>query len=73
MKGLGLFLTQMGPKIDYAPREKKLAKTMAKIELCDEVCGQARVRTIDKLDEACHNADDQMMLVRHRSGDHFMS
>jgi len=24
----------------------------------DEVCGQARVRPIDKLDEACTNADD---------------
>ena len=34
----------------------------------DEVRGQARVRIKDKLDEACTNADDRMMLVRHRSG-----
>jgi len=26
--------------------------------LVDEVCGQAQVRPIDKLDEACTNADD---------------
>ena len=39
----------------------------------DEVRGQAQVRTIDKLDEAYTNADDRMMLVRHRSGDHIMS
>jgi len=32
-----------------------------------------RVQTIDKLDEACTNADDRMMLVRHRSGDRVMS
>ena len=35
--------------------------------------GQAQVRPIDKLDEACTNADDQMMLVQHRSGDRVMS
>jgi len=35
--------------------------------------GQVRVRPIDKPDEACTNADDQMMLVQHRSGDRFMS
>jgi len=29
----------------------------------DEVFGQARVRTIDQLDEACTNVDDWMMLV----------
>jgi len=48
---------------------------MAKIELFVEVelRGQARVRLIDKLDEACTNADDQMMLVRHRSGNRVMS
>jgi hypothetical protein len=28
-----------------------------------------RVRLIDKLDEACTNTDNRMMLVRHRSGD----
>jgi len=54
---------------------EKPAKIMAKIELCveDKVRGQARVRTIDKLDEVCTNADDRMMLVRHRSGDCVMS
>jgi len=31
------------------------------------------MRPIDKLDEACTNADDQMMLVQHLSGDHVMS
>jgi len=35
--------------------------------------GQAQVRPIEKLDEACTNADDQMMLVQHRSGDRVMS
>ena len=35
--------------------------------------GQAQVRPIDKLDEACTNADDQMMLVQHCSGDRVMS
>jgi len=41
----------------------------------DEVSPVAtfRVQTIDKLDEACTNADDRMMLVRHRSGDRIMS
>jgi len=34
--------------------------------------GQAQVRPIDKLDEACTNADDRMMLVQHRSGDRVM-
>jgi len=35
--------------------------------------GQAQVRPIDKLDEACTNTDDQILLVQHRSGDHVMS
>ena len=35
--------------------------------------GQMRVRPIDKLDEACTNVDDRMMLVQHRSGDCVMS
>jgi len=34
--------------------------------------GQAQVRPIDKLDEACTNVDDQMMLVQHHSGDRVM-
>jgi len=38
---------------------------MVEIENCGEysVAKPARVRPIDKLDEACTNADDQMMLV----------
>ena len=35
--------------------------------------GQAQVRPIDKLDEACTNADDRMILVQHCSGDRVMS
>jgi len=35
--------------------------------------GQARVRPVDKTDEACTNADDRMMLVQHCSGDRVMS
>jgi len=35
--------------------------------------GQAQVRPIDKLDEACTNADDRMMLVQHCSGYRVMS
>jgi len=33
----------------------------------------AQVRPIDKLDEACTNADDRMMLVQHCNGDCVMS
>jgi len=40
---------------------------------CISVRGQAQVRPIDKLDEACINTDDRMMLVQHRSGDRVMS
>jgi len=35
--------------------------------------GQARVLHINKLDKACTNADDWMILVQHRSGDRFIS
>jgi len=53
---------------------KKPAKTMANKNVVEgELHGQTRVRLIDKLDEACTNADDQMMLVRHCSGDRMMS
>ena len=46
----------------------------AKIDFVEgEIRGQARVWTIDKLDEARTNADDQMMLVQHYSGDRVMS
>jgi len=35
--------------------------------------GQAQVQPTDKLDEARTNADDQMMLVQHYSGNRVMS
>jgi len=35
--------------------------------------GQAQVRPIDKLDEACTNADDRKMLAQHSGGDCVMS
>ena len=35
--------------------------------------GQARAQLIHKLNEACTNADDRTMLVRHRSSDCVMS
>jgi len=43
------------------------------ISVTGSLCVQAQVRPIDKLDEACTNADDWMMLVQHRSGDCVMS
>jgi len=43
------------------------------ISVTGSLCGQAQVRPIDKLDEACTNADDRMMLVQHRGGDRGMS
>jgi len=43
------------------------------ISVTGSLSGQAQVRPIDKLDEACTNADDQMMLVQHCSGDRVMS
>jgi len=46
---------------------RKLNSSMGRLR------GQARVRPIDKLHEACTNADDRMMLVQHRSGDRVMS
>jgi len=46
----------------------KMARKTGGNRILDEVTGQARVRPTDKQDEACTNADDRMMLVRHRSG-----
>jgi len=43
------------------------------ISVTGSLRGQAQVRLIDKLDEACTNADDRMMLVQHCSGDRVMS
>ena len=52
----------------------KLAGKMAKMHFCyGSPRGQAQVRPIDKLDEACTNADDRMMLVHHCSADRVMS
>jgi len=63
----------------------KLARKMAKMHktrakngenaflLRVSLRGQAQVQPKDKLDEACTNAEDQMMLVQHRSGDRVMS
>jgi len=53
---------------------EKPAKMAAKIVFVEgEIRGKARMKTIDKLDEARTNADDQMMLVQHYSGDCVMS
>ena len=43
------------------------------ISVTGSLRGQAQVRPKDKLDEACTNADDRMMLVQHCSGDRVMS
>ena len=43
------------------------------ISVTGSLRGQAQVRPIDKLDEACTNADDWMMLVQHCSADRVMS
>ena len=48
---------------------------MAKIEFlmkCPPVA-TLQVLPMDKLEEACTNANDRMMFVRHRSGDRVMS
>jgi len=43
------------------------------ISVTGSLRGQVQVRPIDRLDEARTNADDQMMLVQHYSGDRVMS
>ena len=43
------------------------------ISVTGSLRGQAQVRPIDKLDEACTNADDRMMRVQHCSGNRVMS
>jgi len=54
--------------------EKSPRKPWRKINFVEgELRGQARVQLIHKLNEACTNADDQMMLVRHRSGNRVIS
>ena len=60
----------------FSPHQRgKPAKMAAKMDFCRgwEICDHARVWTIDKPDEARTNADAQMMLVQHYSGDSFMS
>ena len=39
----------------------------------NDVSSRAASATMDKLNEACTNADDSMMLVRHRGGDRVMN
>jgi len=53
----------------------KLARKDGDNRILDEVSPVAtfRVQTINNLDEACTNADDRIMLVRHRSGDRVMT
>jgi len=43
------------------------------ISVTGSLRGQAQVRPVDKLDEACTKADDWMMLVQHCSADRVMS
>jgi len=43
------------------------------ISVTGSLRSQAQVQPTDKLDEARTNADDQMMLVQHYSGDRVMS
>ena len=43
------------------------------ISVTGSLRGQAQGRPIDKVDGACTNADDRMMLVQHCSGDCVMS
>ena len=66
--------------VDFMAERKKKRKKKNRVKngenrIFDGVSPVAklRVRSIDKLDEACTNADDRMMLVRHRSGDRVMS
>jgi len=43
------------------------------ISVTGSLRGQAQVRPVDKMDEACTNADDRMMLVQHYSADRVMN
>jgi hypothetical protein len=53
----------------------KVRKKDGENRIFDEVTPVATLRSLhmNKLDEVCTNADDRMMLVRHRSGDRVMS
>jgi len=50
-------------------KENSREKWRKCISVTGSLCGQAQMRPIDKLDEACTNAHNWMMLVQHRSGD----
>ena len=56
-----------------ATKENSREKWRKWISLTVAPVGQAREQIIDKLDEACTNGDDRMMLVQHSSGDRVMS
>ena len=58
---------------DYDLWKNSREKWRKCISVTGSLRGQEQVRPIDKLDEACTNADDRMMLVQHRSGDRVMS
>ena len=63
---------------DFFPEAYDLPKNSREkwrkcISVTGSLRGQAQVRPIDQLDEARTNADDQMMLVQHYSGDRVMS
>ena len=67
-----------GPRYSTMTRLQLVGKTRGEkwrkcISVTGILRGQAQVRTIDKLDEVCTNADDRMMLVQHCSGDCVMS
>jgi len=76
--GCGCRRRKRGPGSSAIPLYKhsldnSCEKWRKQISVMSELRGQARVQPIDKLDEACTNADDRMMLVRHRSGNRVMS
>jgi len=61
-------------KVTSVTRAKNSREKWRKcISVTGSLRGQAQVQPIDKLDEARTNADDQMMLVQHYSGDRVMS
>ena len=64
---------QLVVPLSYQCIENSREKWRKCISVTGNLRGQAQVRPIDKLDEACTNADDQMMLAQHRSGDRVMS
>ena len=68
-------------KVTSVTRAKNSREKWRKcISVTGSLRGQAQVQpidkldeTLDKLDEACTNADDRMMLAQHCSGDRVMS